>query len=316
MGYGQIVIRVSAPIQILLSTYNGEKYLSEQLASLEAQQDAPNWSLLWRDDGSSDVSASLLRNFPRATELIDDTLHLGPAHSFLRLLASAPEDAEAFAFCDQDDVWLPDKLSRAWLWISAQPPEVPALYFSRQQLVDEYLRPIGLSSPFRRTPGFKNALAQNIATGCTIMVNAAARKLILSAPSLPARSMHDWWTYLLISGAGGLMYADPHPTVLYRQHRNNAIGSSPTIFQRICGVVRRGRGAFLTIFNDHLAALDSAGDLLTSEAQEIVAILQAVPRFPLTKRFFMLKKSGLYRQSYLEDFVFRVFILLGSPQRM
>ena len=303
-----------APIQILLSVYNGVKYLPEQQASLDAQQGAPEWSILWRDDGSSDGSASLLRDHPRATELVDDTPRLGPMLSFLHLLAAAPGDANAFAFCDQDDVWMPDKLTRAWSWVSTQAPGYPALYFARQQLVDEALRPIDLSPEVRRPPRFKNALAQNIATGCTIMMNAAARQLVLSAPSPPNGSMHDWWTYLLVSGAGGAIYADPYPALLYRQHDNNTVGAAASILRRACGVIQRGPGNFIAIFDAHLAALSAAESLLTPDANETVLRLHRFWRHPPLKRLLIFSKAGIYRQGFLEDLVLRSFVLLGGSK--
>ena len=305
---------MATPIQILLSVYNGAKYLPEQQASLDAQQDAPEWSLLWRDDGSSDGSASLLRDHPRATELVDDTPHLGPALSFLHLLAAAPGDAKAFAFCDQDDVWMPDKLARAWSWCSSQPSGYPALYFARQKLVDAVLRPIGLSPEVRRPPSFKNALAQNIATGCTIMMNAAARQLVLSAPSPPIGSMHDWWTYLLVSGAGGAICADPYPALLYRQHDNNAVGVAASILRRACGVIARGPGNFIAIFDAHLAALSAAESLLTPDANETVLRLHQLWSHPPLKRLLIFSIARVYRQGLLEDLVLRSFVLLGGSK--
>ncbi|OYX69348.1 MAG: hypothetical protein B7Y79_00020, partial [Rhodospirillales bacterium 35-44-4] len=270
------MIQMTAPIQILLSTYNGAEYLMELLASLDNQRGAPEWNLLWRDDGSSDNSQSLLRNRDRTTELVEGEAHLGPARSFLCLLAEAPEDAKAFAFCDQDDVWLPDKLARAWSWVSAQPSGYPALYFARQQLVDAALRPIGLSPEVRRPPSFNNALVQNIATGCTIMMNGAARRLILSAPLPPDGSMHDWWTYLLVSGAGGIICADQEPTILYRQHNKNTIGSTRSVFHRACGVLTRGRRPFLLVFGAHVETLKAARHLLDEKSYQKISDLSGI----------------------------------------
>jgi len=312
--YLEPINRMTARIQILLSTYNGDKFLPEQLASLDAQE-GPKWSLFWRDDGSSDSTVALMRQHPRALELDDDKANLGPAHSFQRLLAAAPGDAAAFAFCDQDDVWMPSKLARAWSWLASQPSARPALYFSRQNLVDVALKPIGLSPKFRKTPSFQNALAQNIATGCTIMMNAAARNLIRAAPPLPKGSMHDWWAYLLVSGAGGIIYADPQPTLLYRQHNKNAVGAPASTMQRASGVIRRGSNQFLDVFDANLCALEAAGNLLTDNAREIVALLRPLWGLSPMKRLSRLAASGLYRQAMLEDLVLRSFVLLGRTNK-
>lgn len=305
---------MTAPIQILLSTYNGAEYLAELLASLDDQRGVPEWNLLWRDDGSSDNSQILLRNRDRTTELLEGEAHLGPARSFLCLLAEAPEDAKAFAFCDQDDVWLPDKLARAWSWVSVQPSDKPALYFSRQKLVDATLRPIGLSPEFHRPSSFENALVQNIAAGCTIMMNGAARRLILSAPLPPDGSMHDWWSYILVSGAGGIIYADQEATVLYRQHNKNTIGSTRSVFHRACRLLKRGRRPFLLVFNAHLETLKLAQQLLDEKSNKKIVDLSKIWRLRPLKRAALFLKTGIYRQRIIEHLVLISFILLGLSE--
>ena len=183
-----------APCAILLATYQGERYLAAQLESLAGQRHGA-WQLLWRDDGSTDRTVALLNDFaaarpPGAVRHVETPAErLGAMGSFMALLAAAPDDAPA-AFCDQDDVWLPDKLERALAALAAVPPGRPALYCARQRIVAEDLLELGLSPALRRPPGFRNALVQNIATGCTLVLNPAARRLVLSVPP-PAGSMHD-----------------------------------------------------------------------------------------------------------------------------
>ncbi len=302
-------------INILMSVYNGEQFLPEQLESLAAQRNCPDWTLLWRDDGSSDRSVEILSDFKGARRVIDDQTRLGPAISFLRLLEAANDDADAFAFCDQDDVWLPDKLSRAWQWLSSQPLDRPALYFGRQHLVDPRLRPISLSPAFRRPPGFCNALAQNIAAGCTVMMNAAARKLIVAAPPPPQGSMHDWWTYILVSGAGGAMRADNRPVILYRQHKNNAVGANASLIRRTISAFKRGPEQFVAIFQAHLDALNLIHPLLSPEARESLSLLQSLRELPRLTRIQRLSASGLYRQHFVEDLFLRgMFLMVGSAK--
>ena len=140
---------------VLLSTYDGARYLPEQLDSL-LRQGFGHWTLLWRDDGSSDGTVPVMRAFAagagagRCRMAGGTANHLGIAASFLTLLRQVPPGTSA-AFADQDDIWLPEKLQRGADALAAGPPERPALYFARQQLVDEALAPLGLS-PFRGWP--------------------------------------------------------------------------------------------------------------------------------------------------------------------
>jgi hypothetical protein len=298
------------PLPILLATYNGARFLPAQLDSLAAQRGAPPWTLLWRDDGSGDGTPGLLEGFPGARRLADGAGRQGPGGSFLRLLAAAPEEAPAVAFCDQDDVWLPDKLARAWTWTAAQDPARPALYCARQQLVDAALRPIGLSPPFRRPPGLRNALVENIAVGCTVMLNAAARRLVLAAPPMPEASMHDWWCQLLVAGAGGAIRADPEPALLYRQHGGNSVGSAGSLLGRARGALRRGPARFTATLAAHLAALAAAAPLLTEENRALVARLRPLPHLPRAARLALLARSGLQRQRPADQLA--LYALVGA----
>lgn len=148
---------------ILLSTYNGQRFLSGQLDSLRAQTHE-DWVLYWRDDGSSDTSPAILHDFlarlpPGRVMPLTDPGRYGATESFLRLLRAAVRDGyETLAFADQDNVWLSDKLARGIAALGAVPATVPALYFARQRLVDTELRPLGWSPPVRGPLGFPAAL--------------------------------------------------------------------------------------------------------------------------------------------------------------
>jgi hypothetical protein len=302
-------------VAILLSTHNGEQFLAEQLDSFLTQTH-PDWTLYWRDDRSTDGTVPLLRDF---------AMHVGPkAHpglpcgrqshmlrSFLTLLAAArDEDAGLFAFADQDDVWLPHKLQRGVAALGAIPPGVPALYCTRTVLVDAGLRRIGLSAPVRRPPGFPAALTQNIATGCTTMLNRAAADLVLaSAP--PPGTLHDWWSYLMVAAAGGRILTDAEPSVLYRQHPGNLIGAPPGLLRRGIAAFRRGPGVFMNIFRQHVAALEAQPHLLSAPARQDLEVIARALRGGLRERRAALRLPGFTRQTWPEDVVFRLWFMLG-----
>jgi len=217
---------VSPRIAVLLSTYDGEAYLEAQLASLAAQEGV-EVEVFARDDGSSDATREILaRHADRwpALAALAKGPNLGPAMSFLGLLAAAPDGFDGYAFCDQDDVWLPDKLGRAARRLAEVPSGRPALYCSRVMCVDAELRPQG-PAPIKDDGRFEHLLYENIAFGVTVVMNAAAARLVRSRPPVSGVIMHDWWCALTVSAFGEVIY-DPEPSVLYRQHGGNEIGQA------------------------------------------------------------------------------------------
>ncbi len=301
-------------VAILLSTYNGEAFLSEQLESFLAQTH-PFWTLLWRDDGSSDGTVSIMAMFSKGAGAgrcirIDGGDHLGVTNSFMRLLRELPEGHVA-SFADQDDIWLPRKLERGLLALGDAYDPRPALYCARQRLVDGSLRPLGSSPRLRRLPAFPASLTQNIATGCTVMLNCAASRTI-AASRPPMGTLHDWWSYLLVGAVGGRLIIDPEPTVLYRQHRGNAVGAPHSTLRRGLAALWRGPDAFMMLFRAHVAELAAEAAILSPEARADIAVLrQSLCGGRLTRLRAMLTLPGLARRTPLETLLFRLWFLIG-----
>ena len=305
----------ATPVAVLLSTYNGARYLPQQIDSL-LQQNFPAWSLLWRDDGSSDETAALMQAFAehagpdRVPLTPDQDGHVGIAGSFLSLLRRVPPNTIA-AFADQDDIWLPDKLQRGVDALAAVPKGVPALYCARQRLVDENLTPLGLS-PYRGRPGrFPAALTQNVATGCTVMLNPAAVALV-AASEAPAGTLHDWWSYLVVSAAGGQLIADPVPVVLYRQHQQNAVGAPHSPLRRGLMALRRGPAEFMQLFRRHVEGLLAYRHALSPLAlRDLEALHRALSGGLLSRLRAMRQVRSLIRQTTAETLLFRLWFLIG-----
>jgi glycosyltransferase involved in cell wall biosynthesis len=212
-------------VAVLLSTYNGEAFLAAQLDSLRAQQGV-QVEVFARDDGSTDSTLEILAGYARWWPQLAAPMtgpNLGPAASFLTLLGGEMEDFDGFAFCDQDDVWLPDKLARAASRLQDGGGS-PALYCSRVMCVDRALRPLG-PAPIKRDGRFAHLLFENIAFGATVVMNASAAALVRSRPPRSGVIMHDWWCALVVSAFGSVIY-DECPSLLYRQHGDNQIGQS------------------------------------------------------------------------------------------
>jgi len=300
---------------ILLSVHNGSKFLAAQLESLSAQTHR-NWMLLWRDDGSQDDSSRIMEAFAdqigggRVRKLAEPTGQLGITSSFLSLLASAPADAAFFAFCDQDDVWFVDKLERAVGHFAEVPAQQAGLYCSRQMLVDVELRPIGMSPAVKRAPGLGNALVQNIATGCTIVINKEARHHILSA-QVPDGTLHDYWSYLVVCAVSGSVYFDPEPSIFYRQHGGNSVGSQASLVRRALRALDRGPRPFLQGVANNISALKLL-PALTFEGADILTKLEGLKSKNPIQRLEVLRKAGLFRQRLGEGLLVRLWVTLRS----
>jgi hypothetical protein len=305
-----------ARVAVLLSTCNGERFLAEQLDSL-AGQTHRDWVLFWRDDGSTDGTPGLLREFAAGpghgrSVQVDGGTRIGATPSFLRVLGGAvAHDFDAFAFADQDDVWLPDKLARGARTLGMAPVETPALYCARQVFVDEALARIGISCRLKRAPGFPAALTQNVATGCTLMLNRAAAALVMRSRPPPG-SYHDWWSYLLVAAAGGRVLADEKPSVLYRQHDANLVGAPPSMPRRGLAALRRGPGVFMNVFRQQVVALAEQPHLLSDASREQVQAVAASLRGGVMDRMRVLRRTrGLCRQTWPETLLFRAWFLIG-----
>lgn len=222
-------------VEVLLSTYDGAAHLRAQIDSVLGQRGV-EVRLRVRDDGSRDDTLRVLDEYAGdARVLVERGDNLGLPHAYFRLLEQSGADADLWALADQDDVWLPHKLHRAAERLSAATG--PTLYCARVMVVDEDLRPLSLHPLPRRGVSFANALVQNVATGCTIVLDREGRDVLRGRWPQDA-VMHDAWLYLVLSGTGTVVY-DPEPVVLYRQHGSNAVGVGRGAASRVVGRVRR-----------------------------------------------------------------------------
>jgi glycosyltransferase involved in cell wall biosynthesis len=207
-------------VNILLSTFNGISFLREQLDSLQAQ-DYPNVLIYIRDDGSTDGTSDFLQNYQKqfpTVKLITGE-NIGYKRSFLELALNAKTgDGEFYAFCDQDDVWSSQKISRAMKLLQQSPKPEMTLCFCRMNFVDSQLQLLGQSS-IPRYLDFGNALAECTPSGCTMVFGSEIYNLFIQGD---ANKMfgHDWWVYLVASAFGYVVY-DPQPHIQFREHSSN-----------------------------------------------------------------------------------------------
>ena len=288
-------------ICILMSTYNGEKFLAEQLQSIE-DQTHKNWRLVISDDGSSDNTLVIAKQFQQKWGNDRLEIRQGPqqgfCQNFLSMACDSDIRADLYAFSDQDDVWMADKLARAVAYFEASnESQLPRAYGSRTKIVDEALNPLGFSPEFTLPRSFRNALVQSIAGGNTQVFNQATKQLFEQAGSQKVVS-HDWWLYQIVKGAGGIFYYDPNPTLLYRQHSNAIVGANSSFRARLDRIFYVLNGRFKNWNTINYTALCNIRHLLTKDSQDILDIFGTFRGAHFKDRIRLLEVCGLYRQTW------------------
>lgn len=301
-------------VSVILCTYWPSSYLKAQLQSIACQTVQPVDVLVSDDSGDETVEEAIKLQLSEAG-LGNSRVIAGPrkgfAANFISALVRDDIVGDFFAFCDQDDIWLEDKLEAAVNRLTAVPPNTPGLYCSRTLLVDENNREIGPSAPCRSTPGFSNALVQSLAGGNTMVLNREARNLVITAGQLEVVS-HDWWIYMLVSGVGGQVIFDDTPRLRYRQHQSNVIGAKNSIAGQILRVKMLFRNRFKEWNQSNVSSLQKARHLLLPENQ------QQLDRFIVARsgswfhRVWNLQKSGVFRQTKIGTIALFIAAIVGK----
>lgn len=309
------------PVYIALATYNGEAFLEAQVRSLQAQ-DFRNWQLLVRDDGSSDGTPALLARLaadePRLTVLAAGP-RLGVIGNFGALLEEARQrGADRVALCDQDDVWLPGKLSRSLREMvrleATHGPATPLLVHADLEVVDDalrsthpsFLRQLGIRH--EATDPLRVLLVQNFVTGCTAVVNRALLDLALPLPA--SCLMHDWWLAQCAAARGAIGFI-PEPVIRYRQHASNQLGAGgpwgdlavlrARWWQRLGRMWRVGGRSVDQAKALHQRLLERGG--APAELLELVRRFANIDAQPPWQRLRTLRRLGIQRQRRLGKIV-------------
>jgi glycosyltransferase involved in cell wall biosynthesis len=296
-------------VVVLMSTFHGERHVAEQLRSILQQLPATG-RVLVRDDGSNDATVACIEAFAEPRIEIVRGANIGFGASFLTLLTLAPDDADLILFADQDDVWLPGKIERAWQHLAPLAGSA-ALYGGAKRLVDANMRLLGTSPPWPRPPSFRNALVENIVTGCTAAINRPALALLKLAGPAHGVHFHDWWLYLVISAFGRVVFDDT-PTVLYRQHGGNQIGQGAGTAQRYAGMLRfLLRRDWVGILTAQVAALmRHYGGLLGAEHRALVLRHFQLEGQHALPRWRLILGPARWRQHLAHEFALRALLLL------
>lgn len=299
-------------VAILLATYNGEAFLAAQISSL-INQSHTNWVIYASDDGSHDGTLKILSDAQRNLGERKLVILRGPGQgfvsNFLSLLRNRMIDADYFAFCDQDDVWHPERLERGINCLQENADGRPALFCSRSRLVDATGDVVGYSANFTTPPSFANALVQNIAGGNTMLFNGRARQLLSNTAYQHPLIAHDWWCYLLITGCGGQVHFSPDPLIDYRQHAKNLIGANASVNNMFRRFKKMLGGDFSRWNESNIATLQDARLLLKDENSTALDWFDKARTGSVIRRIYCLIRSGAHRQSLIGNTALALTVL-------
>lgn len=297
---------------VLLSTYNGEKYLAEQLDSLLEQDLRPD-KIIIRDDGSSDETVKILQRYSERYPFIEYSCgkNLGAGRSFFQLLRDC-EQADLYALCDQDDVWFKDKLACAVAALNDQDQNIPLLYASRYILTDEKLAPLPSDvSSLYRFSDLPHALLYHSAPGCTFVFNDKVRQLVLRYdPDKQYFLIHDAIIHKVVT-LFGKMILDERPHIYYRQHGSNEIGMSADRFKTFVGRIERFVNGSIRNYRSLTAKslLEVYGSDCSPEARELLRIVADYKEDPKLKK--ELLKRECFRSGSINDLFFMILVLVN-----
>lgn len=307
-------MKMDKRVAILLCTYNGSKFIRKQLDSI-TNQTHQNWVIFASDDGSTDGTLEIIHEYQRNYGEDKIVLLRGPnkgfAWNFISALESCGDDFDYYAFSDQDDEWVENKLSHALDYL-AQNPQTPSVYCGRTILTDEEGEVIGLSPLFDKTPSFRNALVQSIAGGNTMVLNKQARDIVIETPKWQKIISHDWWVYILITGCGGDVHYDSSPTIKYRQHQENLIGSNLTMIARAQRIKKLMGGHFKRWNDKNLELLKPFQNRLTPENAKILSSFDSNRNANIFSRIRMIFETRLYRQTWCGNIALIAAIFLNK----
>ncbi|WP_203623414.1 glycosyltransferase family 2 protein [Lacticaseibacillus sp. 866-1] len=304
-------------VKILMTTYNGGEFISEQIESLQSQT-YEKWNLVIHDDGSTDETPSILARFAKSDTRIsvEEKLpkHLGAKQGFHELLKHT--SADYYFFCDQDDVWLPNKIG---LSIAAmQKLTGPGLVYTDLRVVDQNLKTLQasmrVSAHYSKNTNYAHLLVQNCVTGCTVVINDDLKRLVVSQ-NLKDAAMHDWWYALNASARGQMMLLD-EATILYRQHGNNAVGAEVPMWRRALRIDARKESLKriydIQIQAESLIAQSVPVKAVDQGATKLVASLLTANRFSVS---YQILRHGTLKTGILKNLIF-LFLIITRPRNI
>ena len=292
----------------MLAVFDGEKYLKEQIDSI-LNQTVKNIKIIIRDDGSRDSSPQIIDNYcnryPQIISKLDGAPTGSAKQNFAELLKNC--DSDYIMFCDQDDVWLPEKIEKTLeeMKKAEHGGKTPVLVHTDLKVVDQSLNVISPSffkfqKLIQDDITLPKLLVQNYVTGCTVMINRALQEKCGLIPK--GCIMHDWWLALVAILFGELVCIN-EPTMLYRQHSDNQVGAKASygiaFIKRKLATLDTVRQNYNATYAQANALLDSYGNLLNENVKEIIDIYCQMPKMNKFKKIRAMQKFGFKKCTLL-----------------
>lgn len=295
-----IEVEYTPTVFILMGTYNGGKYLAGQLESF-CSQTFKNWKIIISDDGSTDNTLDVVKEYQKKIGFDRIILKEGPstgfADNFMSLARDSDIKADFYFFSDQDDIWLPDKIERSVNLLKAINADRPSLYGSSTWLGDMSGVIYAKSRIYLFPNNFRNAIVQCVVGGNSMAFNHALKNIIEQISPVKVVS-HDWWMYQLITAIEGYFYYDKEPSLIYRQHPQAVVGANTSMVSRINRLSMVLKGRFKQWNDINIAALDQIRHLMSPTAIETLDYFKQARTAKLFKdRIRLLNISGIFRQS-------------------
>ena len=309
-----MVQKRSPHLAILMCTYNGENFLEEQLDSIQ-HQDYKDWTLYVNDDGSKDATLDILKRYQKKWGNKKLIIRRGPqkgfSQNFLQIICDKKINADLYFLSDQDDVWMPHKLSHTLQKLSKLDLLKPTLYCARTTYVSSDAKKIlGESDLFLKPPSFRNAIVQSIAGGNTMAFNNALKKIVSQFKKADIVS-HDWWLYIVNELSGGKTLYDIESTILYRQHSGSLIGANNGFIAKLRRLRMLLKGVYREYNTKHLDTFNKMNISSTKANIKLIDDFFVKRDRAILERLRMIHDLGLYRKA-LEG---QVALYLGAILR-
>jgi glycosyltransferase involved in cell wall biosynthesis len=311
-------------VTLLLATYNGEKYIKEQLETIINQKNI-NLKLIISDDTSNDSTIEVIKKFFNESSFKNFTILKNPdnskiinndeiasvaSYNFRNLILHADLNSDFYTFSDQDDIWDLNKIKHAIDNISDN--QSPALYCSKTTYVDKNKDFLGFSKSVTQQPCFANALVESIAGGNTMVFNKLAMIILKKSLANASPPAHDWWTYIIISGCGGKVYYDSKSYIKYRLHDDNLTGANLSFNSFFKRLRKAFAGNYKQWNNLNIRILKDNENLLTDSSKKTLDYFIHAKNSNFLKKYSYLTKSGAYRNNKIENILLYLACMFGK----
>ena len=304
-------------LAIILCTKNGEDFICKQLNSIK-QQTFKNFDIYIKDNYSTDKTLIHINKFVDQNPELNiiflkgDNLHF--ANSYIQGLIDIPKEYDFYAFCDQDDIWECNHLQRSVKYLENIKNGLPSVYCSRTKLIDEFDNHIGISSYFPKNPSFQNALVQSIAGANTMVFNKKSFDLFKQVDLTKKIVSHDWLLYILVTATNGNFKYDLNPSVRYRQHQNNLIGSNLGFFNACKRLKLMFQGRFSEYNKSNIMHLKNFTPISNFNKKILYNFNKSIYNKKPLRAYYLLK-SQVFRQTLLGHIALMFNIFFDGPKK-